>query len=265
MKVIQVIYDGIMKKLCSKRSVGNGSSDNDTKKIYSLSPNNYVPHRERLHVKIIKSLMQNTDHMKNSLNPVAILIGGGSATGKTKLREKVIKEQAKTSPIKFLTVDPDDIKIFIPEYQQYKETSPLTAASFVHKESCDIRDRLVLGLIENRISFIYEGTLAKPKKYKNLIRYLIREGYAVHLYISDVPLSMARIRAEERAKITGRSIPTNVIESTHKLVPKTFLAVKDLVDSYHIFDNREDFTLIVSKVMKKKDMYESFLKKSSSS
>lgn len=264
MNIMKLIRNAVIRdarKFYHNRSARYENFEKATKEIYSESANKYDPHRRNLHLKIIKELMKGTKSYKEAQKPVVFLIGGGTATGKTTLRETIVMEKTKQYKCNFQTVDLDIIKNFIPEYEQLNRSCPKKAASFVHKESCDIRNMLVESLIMKQASFIYEGTLSNPKKYKHLVRRLRQEGYEIHLYVLDTPLSLAIQRAEKRAKLTGRTIPHHVIENTHQLVPKTFLAIKDSTDSYHIFESRDRFTLIISKILNDKNMYESFLKK----
>ncbi|MFC3884965.1 hypothetical protein ACFOU2_16410 [Bacillus songklensis] len=81
------------------------------------------------------------------------------------------------------------------------------------------------------------------------------------VHLPNLPLLLAKQRANERAKITGRKIPPHVIENTHRLVPKTFEAIRDFVDSYHVYDNRDQLVLIASNHFIDSALHDEFLKK----
>ncbi|MCM3707981.1 zeta toxin family protein [Cytobacillus firmus] len=237
---------------------GKSSNIKDTKTLFSKGDGAYLSGRRVLHQKILADL-QNT-YQGSELNPQAIFFGGGSGTGKSVLRETIAKSNPQLLS-RVVQVDPDEIKLYIPEYQIYKEKYPQKAALLVHKESCDIRDELVNQLIRKRRSFIYESTMAKPKKYKSLFTNLKKAGYDIHLYIADASLSLARKRAGERARKDGRVVPDKVIVNTHKLVPSTFFQVRDLADNYYIFNTEKGKKLVMSCTVKDFKMLEVFLKK----
>ena len=61
--------------------------------------------------------------------------------------------------------------------------------------------------------------------------------------------------------MTGRHIPGHIIENTHKSVAKTFQAIKDMVDSYYIYDNQQGLALFASNQFHDTKRYEDFIKK----
>ncbi|WP_238458109.1 zeta toxin family protein [Alkalihalobacterium alkalinitrilicum] len=62
-------------------------------------------------------------------------MGGGTATGKTKMRKTFIMKEIKKFPDEFCIVDADEIKAEIPEYHMYLKSDKANAASLVHKET----------------------------------------------------------------------------------------------------------------------------------
>ncbi|WP_059102853.1 zeta toxin family protein [Shouchella shacheensis] len=232
----------------------------ETKSLYS-SQGHYTPERQALHMDILKKISKKPFMPKHTVKPTAILLGGGSATGKTTLRESIIEKECAKKGIRPVTVDADEIKEYLPEYTLLKHTHPTYAAALVHKESRDIADMLLKRLLRERSHLVYEGTMAKARKYKKLIGKLHRADYEVHAYVVDVPVKVAKKRAIQRAKQTGRTIPPHVIENTHKLVPRTFQTIKDSVDSYHVYDNQDGLTLIATNGYVHAPLYNQFMKK----
>lgn len=235
----------------------------ETKELYTSKSGEYKNERKALHEAIINELLRRAGMATKSERPCVYFFGGGSGSGKTTLKEKMLKEHPPLKYIKAINVDPDEIKLYLPEFELYKQMHPQKAALLVHKESCDIRDLLVDRLIKEKRNFIYESTMAKPKKYMYLFKRLKAEGFRIHLYLSNVPISIAKKRISERARFDGRVIPIKVIENTHQLVPKTFMMVRDLTDSYHIYDNRKNILLITSCTVRDAPAYDEFIKKGS--
>ncbi|MED1864611.1 zeta toxin family protein [Fictibacillus nanhaiensis] len=233
----------------------------ETKVTFTDENNMYTKEREALHHKIMATLIKQSK-MDSLQPPVAFLVGGGSASGKTSLCETIVKQDLKKKKRKLITIDPDEIKKLIPEYQAFQKTFPSSAAALVHKESVDISEKLVNTMIESERSFLLEGTMAKTGKYVSLVNRLQKRSYKVVVYIVDVPLQVAIEREAIRAKKTGRSIPRHVIEHTHQHIPKTFLAIKEDVNFFEGYDNQYGLKLFISNHFIDEKRYKEFLRKS---
>ncbi|WP_314733365.1 zeta toxin family protein, partial [Anaerobacillus sp. CMMVII] len=103
---------------------------------------------------------------------MAILVGGGTASGKTSLRKSVIPQLLKRKKIEAIAIDPDEIKEMLPKYHLLKKDNPKQAANLVHKESRAICSKVLMKLIKHRKHFIYEETMARSKKYVKFIENL---------------------------------------------------------------------------------------------
>ncbi|ARA97841.1 zeta toxin family protein [Geobacillus thermodenitrificans] len=250
-----------LKWIFTKKFNRNHAKIKSTKEMYSVKGYKYSPKRHAMHMRIVHAIMKQAPSPPKTERPIAILIGGGTASGKTMMRKTVIEKQLAEEGVQAIIVDPDDIKTYIPEYHSLQKTHPNDAARLVHQESRDISNLLLKQLIRHRKHFIYEGTMARTRAYKQLMKKLKKAGYKVHIYIVDIPLELAKQRAKERAKMTGRKIPYQVIENTHKLVPRTFQAIKDFADRYYVYDNQDKLVLIASNDYIEPVLYNNFLKK----
>ena len=221
----------------------------------------YTKNRLQIHNEIIRKITGPCRANQPSLFPIAILVGGGTASGKTVLRKTLIMNWVYEMGWDFCFVDADEIKAHIPEYHYLLKEEPKKAASFVHKESIDIRDKVIERIINHKCSFIYEGTMAKKGAYQTLVKNLHDHNYSIHVWIADIPVELAFKRAKKREKETGRKVPIHVIQNTHKMVPRTFHAIKEDVDEYYIFDNQKGFELIYSKEFINKKLYSAFCSK----
>lgn len=233
----------------------------ETKKLYSLEAGQYSPKRHALHLQIVAHFIKKASSPNKGEKPIAVLIGGGTASGKTTLRKIIVENMLRGMNIHTVTVDPDEIKEYLPEYGALKKKHPHEAARLVHKESLDVSELLLSQLIRHRKHFVHEGTMARTNKYKKLVKQLKKAGYAVYAYIVDLPLETAKQRAAKRAKLTGRTIPPHIIENTHRLVPYTFLVIKQWVDNYYVYDNRHGLVLIASNHFVEPILYGEFLNK----
>ncbi len=233
----------------------------ETKVVFTDKNNKYIQEREALHQKIIDTLIKRSK-MDNLQPPIAVLVGGGSASGKTSLCESIVKQNIKKKRRHLITIDPDEIKKLIPEYQSFQKKFPSSAAALVHKESVDVSEKLVQHIVETKRSFLLEGTMAKTGKYVSLVNSLQKRRYEVVVYIVDVPVNVAIEREAIRAKITGRSVPRHVIEHTHRRIPRTFLAIKEDVSFFEGYDNQNGLKLFISNHFIDENRYKEFLRKS---
>ncbi|MCQ6536622.1 zeta toxin family protein [Bacillus mycoides] len=198
----------------------------------------YVIERKDLHNEIIESFLN--EHSQQEKEPEAILLGGGSAAGKSSIGELVSKGY-KRKKKHMIWIDSDKIKEKIPEYQQLMElgdTELIKQAAFlVHDESSDITMELLKICMKRKINFMYDGTMKNVEKYKKLIQQLRQAEFSINAIIVDVPIKVALERSIMRFKLTGRLVPEHIIEESHMKVATTFCKIKDLIDCYSLYDN----------------------------
>lgn len=201
----------------------------------------YTMNRQVLHQHIISYFMSE-DNLNNN-DPEAILLGGGTASGKSKLAKLLISGYA-ADEINLIRIDPDEIKNLIPEFRSVQAFNPEIAADFVHDESSDIANDLLSLCIRKKVSFIYDGTMKNFPKYQKLINRLINEGYTVTASVVDVPIEVAREREHLRYLETKRKVNEDVLLESHRSVPETFYNLKDLVHEYIVYDATEDGVIV---------------------
>ncbi|KAA0780084.1 zeta toxin family protein [Bacillus sp. BB56-3] len=207
-----------------------------TQEKYKIN-DTYTKDRSLLHEKIINHFMD--DNHKVSQIPEAILLGGGTASGKTSAGNFIIRGY-KEAGVSLIKIDADEIKRLIPEYEKMSVFNPESAAFHVHDESSDIVDELLIRCIKNQKNFLYDGTMKNLNKYRTLIHNLINSGYKVSATIVDVPIEIAKEREHYRYKETNRKVPYDVLIESHTNVPKTFHILKDMVHEYIIYDATEE-------------------------
>ena len=205
----------------------------------------------------------------NKAGKVSFFLGGGSNSGKSTFRNTLTEGHKD-----LLIIDSDELKKEIPEYEELVYADSTVAASIVHKESSLMASLLLKKSIEQEISSLFDGTLKDAKKYVNFISLLRQAEFEVHLIIIDVPVKIAlernRIRYEE-AKAKGeypRLVPDEDVILSHSRIAKSFMILKDLVDSWFIIDTRGNNDEIIARLEKGKEedilndeKYQEFLKK----
>lgn len=230
--------------------------------IYKDKTGNYTPERQELHKNIVDKIVSEAGDPKPGYKPVVVLMGGGSASGKSTIKKNIVDYNLSNADIKAANVDSDEIKESLPEYDKYKEENANTAAMRVHEESSDIGALALDSLISKKKNFIFDGTMKSAEKYDKLVDRLKTAGYEVQVVIADVPLEVALSRSDSRAKHTGRMVPHEIIEASHQGVPKTLSKIKSKVDSFSVWDNTgEEPELIASNSYTHPEKFGKFLNK----
>ena len=238
--------DGGMNKTCEKFDK-NGERKIDMKSIEELTycvnklpqtkefhfhDGKYDYDRKKLHKEIIYNIKKNLVCVESD-KPIAILMGGSPASGKStflkKYRPYLLEEE-------ILKVDADEIRSKLPEYKGFNATQ-------THLETKDIVNLLLsdrnIG-IPCRFDLIYDGTMNNTKSYLPLISLLKSLGYKIFVvYIDKVPKDVIEHRALERYKKSGRFVPLEVIDDFFTKGKSALNEIKKEVDGYMIVDGSD--------------------------
>jgi len=198
----------------------------------------YYPKRKKLHKKIIESFKEDLICIEND-EPIAILMGGSPASGKSTFLRKYAHYLLKEEILK---VDADEIRAKLPEYKGWNATS-------THLETKDIVNTLLsdrtIG-IPCKYDIIYDGTMNSTKSYLPLIEILKKLGYKIFIvYIDKVEEEVIKKRALERYQKSGRFVPMAVIDDFFTRGKSALNELKDKADGYMIVDgSRGDYDII---------------------
>ena len=195
----------------------------------SQNTGEYFPQRKKLHKKIIDSFKGDLICIQND-EPIAILMGGSPASGKSTFLRKYAPYLLKEEILK---VDADEIRAKLPEYKGWNATS-------THQETKDIVSTLLsdrtIG-IPCKYDIIYDGTMNNTKSYYPLIALLKKLGYKIFIvYIDKVDEAVIKKRALERYKKSGRFVPMAVIDDFFTRGKSALNELKDKAEGYMIVD-----------------------------
>jgi predicted kinase len=208
-----------------------------TKDIYyNEETKQYTPEREAVHNKIINDLFENVKCVKKGA-PIAVFTGGSPASGKTTYLKKIANYLLTPDVFK---LDADEIRSKLPGYEGWN-------ANATHKETQDIVNELLnrVGDGSCRYDFVYDGTMNKAQKYFSLINKVKGLGYKTFIIFFDIPYAVARERALNRYKKSGRYVPMEVIDDFFKVIPDhngltmgqyALNELKSQVDGYIVID-----------------------------
>lgn len=203
-----------------------------TKEAY-FQNGEYTAKRLQIHEDIIRKSLASMQPAAEQ--PLAIFLGGGSASGKTSISQMLTQSFADSKE-HVLLIDSDKIKTMLPEYEKLVRQDPENMATQLHDESSDIANRLYEAGLNSRVNIILDGTMKNAEKYERFIQAARASEYSVSAVIADVPLEEAYRRADIRFEIEQRRVPREVIQDSHRNVPLTFKRIEDQLDSFYLYD-----------------------------
>ncbi|CAB9529203.1 Zeta toxin [Seminavis robusta] len=166
--------------------------------------------------------------------PWLVFTGGAMGAGKSYTMRRLV-ENGQFPLIAFITVDPDMIRRQLPEYHVYCESNPELAGTLTHKESGYIAEILTLAGLQSGKNVMVDGSLRNAEWYKTYFKRLRSDFPILRLAIIHVTAPREAIfqRAAERALVTGRVVPTAVLEEAIEQVPRSMKILAPLVN-YHV-------------------------------
>jgi predicted ABC-type ATPase len=198
-------------------------------KHFNEKTKKYSPSRQKLHKEILNEFKDNLVCIESD-EPIAILMGGSPASGKSTFLRKYAPYLLSEE---LLRIDADEVRSMLPEYEGWN-------ASQTHLETKDIVNTLLsdrtIGLPCN-FDLIYDGTMNNTKSYLPLIKLLKELGYKIFVvYIDNVPKDVIVDRALKRYQKSGRFVPLEVIDDFFSKGKSALNEIKKQVDGYMIVD-----------------------------
>lgn len=168
--------------------------------------------------------------------PVAIVMMGGPASGKSSLLSRVMSDQTG-----YVKVDPDEMKGRLPEFALAVANSDRLGAARAHEESSTaIADVLKKRAIEGRYNVMLDGTGKNGPKYEAMVQALVDQGYEIRVIMPHISVEEGVKAADKRAHRTGRYVPLEFIRQAYQAIPHNFERVARLADTAVLADAEPD-------------------------
>ncbi len=146
------------------------------------------------------------------------LPAAGKSTAITPLTDGIVTERSLTIDSegqgKYVLVDADEIKKFLPEYNNG------LLSEIVHKESSTIYYNLINKSLKNNANICFSTVGSHSNYLKELYQKKVKiyddAGYKIIVVFVDVPVEIAKVRNIGRTKATGKYFPNSEIEKAGK-------------------------------------------------
>lgn len=209
---------------------------------------NYTFERQKLHDAIITDMLNEayiSDEDGNvglaAKDPWIVFTAGAMGAGKSHTMLVLVEQERFPLPA-FVIVDPDQIRRLLPEYHMYVAKNPEMVGKLTQKEAGYIAEVLTLAALQSGKNVLQDGSLRDHGWYKVLFHRLRESHPQVRQAIIHVTAPKQAIldRAAERALLTGRVVPEEILEQAIQEVPKSVKILAPLVDYYAEISNPPD-------------------------
>jgi predicted ABC-type ATPase len=170
--------------------------------------------KHRVYKKDIVEYLNKTCVGKSLENPLCIINIGGSASGKTTMCKKYVKDFLGMKFTDFCNIDPDDVLANL-------YGNNVNCYSLKTNSPYEVVNKLFTMAIERKHHIIYDTTGINTKDIDKKINVLLKNGYTINFCIcvlDDVSIAIKRVM--ERAKKTGRHVQQDYMIQRYKDFPK---------------------------------------------
>lgn len=220
-----------------KSSVTAWKTKTDTFHLHKLG-RTFTKERKKLHDSIKNTYYDYFNHAKTD-KPKVVFMAGLPASGKTTSVKNIFTVQENTKGIimkdkdnvKYLVLNADDIKSYIPEFENG------LGASRTHEESSHLLDKIVKKAIKQKVNVIIDGTFKSPKKAIKTKSRFENDGYESSLIYIDVKPEESLKRAKSRYEHSGRFVPYEFIAEIGDNIKYSIDDIKKTFDKFTHIDN----------------------------
>lgn len=170
--------------------------------------------------------------------PVIIAIGGGPASGKTTLRNQLVRDD-------YVIHDIDVVLLRLPGYQQdLASLGPKGAFENWWRVARELADSEAQQAIAERRSILYDRTCGSEGSYLDLRR-AKEEGYFIRMIGLRVDRTVAYERARVREQVTGRAVTEAIIDEYSRRFSAFWPRYLEFVDEAFLYDTTQNPPLLI--------------------
>uniref|UniRef100_A0A914VIU9 Zeta toxin domain-containing protein n=1 Tax=Plectus sambesii TaxID=2011161 RepID=A0A914VIU9_9BILA len=166
--------------------------------------------------------------------PVAVFIGGGTASGKSSLDD--VWMMPMNMSCGFSYIDPDDIMMEMNAWHGMVNAGDQCAAALLHANASAIAKSAYSDAIANNYNVVYDGTMSNMNGTLERLSMAASKGYRIYFFGAWASTALAAERAIIRANFTGRYVPLCVIVESHMSFSNNFMDYIRLLPENQLYD-----------------------------
>jgi len=215
--------------------------DHLNKYIDLVHHGHYDYERKLLHERIIDKFLSDKNAKPSEKNKL-LFTSGPYGAGKTHTI-KYLDSKGKIDLNEWIHIDPDKIRVHIPEYSTYLEEDPWSAGYKTNKEACYICEILELYLLFNNYNIIIDGSMRDYEWYVSNLEWIKTTFPNYEILILHVRSSWSLIkeRVDKRSKITKRFIPEDILLDSYNKTFISFNILREYVHKSYLIHNEEQY------------------------
>ena len=191
--------------------------------------------RREIHNRLISEMVPSSAVSPEGRLPILYMMGGGPGAGKTTM--------LKSSSVEILpgavTINSDDVKVKLPEFDTLVAAGAREASVFVHEESSQVAKAAMNLAMGRKLDIVLDSTGdGRYESLKAKIDLAREAGYEVRGLYATLAVSLAEKITEARYKATGRWVPAEVVRNTHANVSDVVerAVAENLFDTIDVYD-----------------------------
>lgn len=201
-----------------------------------------TPARRAIHETIVTGAVAG---VTPQTSPVLFVMAGGSGSGKGYVRAR-LEATGEIPTRNRVLIDPDEIVVRLPEWQQFKVAADGRAATILHEESSLLAKRVRALAAARRLDVVLDVTLSDAGSARAMFDQFRRAGYAIHLFAVATDAQVAAAQAADRARQSNRWVPWSVLLEAHREIAAAFEDYARLVDRVSLFENSGEQPALVA-------------------
>jgi predicted kinase len=191
--------------------------------------NHYTKQRQQLQDSIIDSFLS---CVKCSENKHWIVFTAGSMGAGKSWTLRHLYQRGDFPLNNFVTVDADEVRHHMPEFETYVRLAPEEAGYLTRKEAGLVTELLTLAALQQGYNVLVDGSLRDAAWYQAYFERLRQDYPDINIGILHVtaPPELVYQRAAKRAQQTGRVVPMSTLNTSMEQVPTSVALLRDSTD-----------------------------------
>jgi ABC-type cobalamin/Fe3+-siderophores transport system ATPase subunit len=215
----------------------------DTHQRYSQNET-YSPQRLELHQRLVTEAIENAPKVSR---PALIVILGGPGAGKSTML-KLMNDIGLLEKERFVVANSDLFKEKLPEYEAFKKIAPTQAAALVHRESVEIRSKVLYqaGAASHNVILEMAAIETLPPEQLLQLKKQLFPRHSFALINIEAKLATMIARTETRGAETGRWVAREKVISGRQNSGELFKHLAPLADVALEIDSENSTPIIKS-------------------